>query len=182
MQQVKFLMLIFMPLLVSCENENQQKEYFPVDAWLSSELIQIDSLPVAITKYRTEGSKTDTTLSNKKEFRELANGLLNIHLNESHVKKQYEEMVLDEGNNTNISIIYTTADGYDLPLKKIQVNVKPGQSAPKSIYAERIDQVNDIKIIRKIIWTSGKSMLVNSVYYQGNKINNTISEKFEWGI
>ena len=179
---MKFLIFITALQLVSCKNENQQKEYYPVDAWIGSELIEIDSLPVAITRYRTEEGLTDTTVYDKKEFRGLANGLLNIKLNESHVKERYEEMVLDEGDNTNISIIYTAAEGSALPLKKIQVNIKPGKTSPKSIYAERVDQLNDTRIIRKIIWTSGKSLLVNSIYYQDNKPNKTISEKFEWGF
>lgn len=182
MQYVKFLMLVIVVFLVSCTNGNQTKEYYPIDAWIDSELIEIDSLPVAITRYRTEDGHTDTTIYNKKDFRELANGLLKISLNEEHAKEQYEEMVLDEGDNTNISIIYTAADRSDLPLKKIQVNIKPGKTAPKSIYAERVDQLNDTRILRKIIWTSGKSLSVNSVYYQENKLTKTIREKFEWGL
>lgn len=182
MQPIKYLLFIFLITGISCNSENESKEYYPVDAWILAQLTEIDSLPVVITRYKTENSRTDTSLFAKDEFRKLALGLLNIRMNDSRVKKQYEEMVLDEGDNANISIIYNVTNESDLPLRSIQINIKPGQTAPKSIYAERVDLLNDIRIIRKIIWISRKSLLVNSVHYQNNAVKRQITEKFEWGL
>lgn len=176
--------LIFFSLLylISCKSNYPDKEYYPVDAWIQSQLAQIDSLPVAVIRYRTNENGTDTSIVDKKEFRKMAIGLLSITLNHEKIKKNFEEIVIDEGENTNISLVYTARDGSETALRKIQVNIKPGNSHPKSIYAERVDTLNKIRIIRKIIWTAGKSMTVNSSYYSEGVAVNTISESFEWGI
>jgi len=178
---IKFSILILSILLFSCRSENETKEYYPVDAWIQSELAQIDSLPVAVFKYRTEKYQTDTVIIDKKDFRELAMGLLYINLNKEDIKEEFEEMVLDEGDNSNISITYTAIEASGTPLRKIQVNIKPGKSNPKSIYAERIDMMDEVRIVRKIIWTGGKSLTVHSTYYKEGSVIKMISEKFEYG-
>ncbi|MEY3541501.1 MAG: hypothetical protein RLZZ204_313, partial [Bacteroidota bacterium] len=145
------------------------------------ELNQIDSLPVAVFKYSKRNDKTDTVIIEKKQFREITSALLNIDLLNKDNLDAYTELVLEDTDIDNINISYTT-DNKKLPIKQLQLNIKPGTSLVKNFYVERMDQINDLKILRKILWTSQKGVTITSLYYQDNKLKEQLTEKYSWSI
>ena len=177
--KVNFLLLL-LTLLAACETE-KQKEYFPFQTFLQQELNQIDSLPVAIFKYSKRNDKTDTIIIEKKQFREITSALLNIDLLNKDNLDAYTELVLEDTDIDNINISYTT-DNKKLPIKQLQLNIKPGTSLVKNFYVERMDQINDLNILRKILWTSQKGVTITSLYYQDNKLKEQLTEKYSWSI
>jgi len=177
--KVNFLLLL-LTLLAACETE-KEKEYFPFQTFLQQELNQIDSLPVAIFKYSKRNDKTDTVIIEKKQFREITSALLNIDLLNKDNLDAYTELVLEDTDIDNINISYTT-DNKKLPIKQLQLNIKPGTSLVKNFYVERMDQINDLNILRKILWTSQKGVTITSLYYQDNKLKEQLTEKYSWSI
>lgn len=177
--KVNFLLLL-LTLLAACETE-KEKEYFPFQTFLQQELNQIDSLPVAVFKYSKRNDKTDTVIIEKKQFREITSALLNIDLLNKDNLDAYTELVLEDTDIDNINISYTT-DNKKLPIKQLQLNIKPGTSLVKNFYVERMDQINDLKILRKILWTSQKGVTITSLYYQDNKLKEQLTEKYSWSI
>jgi hypothetical protein len=177
--KVNFLLLL-LTLLAACETE-KEKEYFPFQTFLQQELNQIDSLPVAIFKYSKRNDKTDTLIIEKKQFREITSALLNIDLLNKDNLDAYTELVLEDTDIDNINISYTT-DNKKLPIKQLQLNIKPGTSLVKNFYVERMDQINDLNILRKILWTSQKGVTITSLYYQDNKLKEQLTEKYSWSI
>jgi hypothetical protein len=177
--KVNFLLLL-LTLLAACETE-KEKEYFPFQTFLQQELNQIDSLPVAIFKYSKRNDKTDTVIIEKKQFREITSTLLNIDLLNKDNLDAYTELVLEDTDIDNINISYST-DNKKLPIKQLQLNIKPGTSVVKNFYVERMDQINDLNILRKILWTSQKGVTITSLYYQDNKLKEQLTEKYSWSI
>jgi hypothetical protein len=177
--KVNFLLLL-LTLLAACETE-KEKEYFPFQTFLQQELNQIDSLPVAIFKYSKRNDKTDTVIIEKKQFREITSTLLNIDLLNKDNLDAYTELVLEDTDIDNINISYST-DNKKLPIKQLQLNIKPGTSVVKNFYVERMDQINDLNILRKILWTSQKGVTITSLYYQDNKLKEHLTEKYSWSI
>ena len=177
--KVNFLLLL-LTLLAACETE-KEKEYFPFQTFLQQELNQIDSLPVAIFKYSKRNVKTDTVIIEKKQFREITSALLNIDLLNKDNLDAYTELVLEDTDIDNINISYTT-DNKKLPIKQLQLNIKPGTSLVKNFYVERMDQINNLNILRKILWTSQKGVTITSLYYQDNKLKEQLTEKYSWSI
>jgi hypothetical protein len=177
--KVNFLLLL-LTLLAACETA-KEKEYFPFQTFLQQELNQIDSLPVAIFKYSKRNDKTDTVIIEKKQFREITSTLLNIDLLNKDNLDAYTELVLEDTDIDNINISYTT-DDKKLPIKQLQLNIKPGTSLVKNFYVERMDQINDLNILRKILWTSQKGVTITSLYYQDNKLKEQLTEKYSWSI
>jgi hypothetical protein len=172
-----FLLFVF---FASCNNQ-EEKEYFPFKLFLENELNQIDSLPIAIFKYTNRNNEIDTNIVEKKQFRDLAVSLLNIDLLETKTANAYKELVLEDTDIDNISISYSTEiDQY--PIKKLQLNVKPGTSMVKNVYVERIDQVNEIMILRKILWSTKKGVTVTSIYYKDKIAKEQLTEKYSWSI
>jgi hypothetical protein len=83
--------------------------------------------------------------------------LLNIDLLEEKTANDYKELVLEDTDIDNIAITYTT-DKKQYPIKQIQINIKTGTSLVKNIYVERIDELNEVTILRKILWNIKGSM------------------------
>ncbi|MEN9371713.1 MAG: hypothetical protein RL152_996 [Bacteroidota bacterium] len=171
--------LLFL-LFASCNNQ-EEKEYFPFKSFLENELNQIDSLPIAIFKYTNRNNQTDTSIIEKKQFRDLAVSLLNIDLLESNTANAYKELVLEDTDIDNIAISYTT-DEDQYPIKQLQLNIRPGTSLVKNVYVERIDQANEITILRKILWSTKKGVTVTSIYYKDKIAQEQLTEKYSWSI
>jgi hypothetical protein len=178
MNRITFSWLIFVAAIVSCNEEKETKDYYPIQAWVAAELNNIDSLNLVIT--RISGDQKDSSTISGTAFKQIALGLFSVEFTDEHTRDQFVEEVLDEGNNTNISIIYVATEKSKEPLKKIQVNIKPGESSPKSMYAERTDISNKTFISRKMIWERGHSLTVASAYYQDQQLISEAKEKFEW--
>src|SRR5690606_31268800 len=73
------------------DSVNGTGEYFPVLDFLKSEIAFVDSLPVGIMKYKTEGSRTDSAYMKSAEFRELASEFLPPQLQPGQFKKNFKE-------------------------------------------------------------------------------------------
>jgi hypothetical protein len=52
----------------------------------------------------------------------------------------------------------------------------------KNVYVERVDQLNEVTIIRKILWNSEKGVTITSIYYKDKIAREQITEKFSWSI
>ena len=107
--------------------------------------------------------------------------MLFIDLQNENINKHYKELVLEDTDIKNISINYTTQNEV-FPIKTIQINTTTGTTEVRSIYVERTETIDETLIIRKILWKSGKGVLINSDYYKNKQLLNNITEKFSWSI
>lgn len=175
-----FLFIAFSIFYSSCQHE-APKTYFPFKQYLENELNQIDSLPIAIFKFSTTKNKVDTVIIDKKAFRAIATALLVVDLQNVEISKDYKELVLEDTDIDNIAINYTT-EKKEKPIKQLQLNIRPGTTTVKNFYIERIDNVNDITIIRKILWSTKQNLSITSVYYKDNNMQEQLTEKYSWSI
>lgn len=174
-------LLTILPLVYGSCRQEEYKSYFPFKQYLENELNQIDSLPIAIFKFSSSKEKKDTSIIDKKEFRKIATGLLMIDLQNEDVSNTYQELVLADTDIDNIAISYTT-EKKENPIQQLQLNIKPGTTTVKNFYVERKDKINDVTIIRKILWSSKQSVTITSIYYKENKIQEQLTEKYSWSI
>jgi len=173
----RFIYVLLSLFFIACNQSSEEKNHFPIHAFLDEELAQIDSLPIAIILTRETIGKTDTVVVDKKEFRPLAMELIGIDLQE----KKYQELVLEDLQLGNISISYTTEEP-NLPIRKIELNINASTNKIKSIFAERQDKEGEQLLIRKILWTTATELMVNtSVYNEGQLLNN-LTERYNWAI
>jgi hypothetical protein len=104
-----------------------------------------------------------------------------LDLQEKKTIQAYKELVLEDTDIENIAIHYTT-ENQSYPIKQLQLNIRTGTSMVKNFYAERLDISDDIKIVRKILWSTKKGVTITSIYYKNNKIQDTLTEKYSWSI
>jgi hypothetical protein len=180
MKAYLLILTFFTTVFSSCQQE-EPKSYFPFKEYLENELKQIDSLPVAIFKYSLSKEKTDTSIIEKQAFRKIATAVLDIDLQHEDVNKIYKELVLEDTDIDNIAISYTTEEK-QTPIKQLQLNIRTGTTTLKNFYVERIDTINDITIIRKILWNTQKSVTITSLYYKDSKMQEQLTEKYSWSI
>jgi S-adenosylmethionine/arginine decarboxylase-like enzyme len=166
--------------LTSC-NREEPKEYFPFKSFLTNELNEIDSLPIAIFKFKVRNGKADTSIIEKNQFREIAISLLDLDLQEKKTIEAYKELVLEDTDIQNITIRYSTENQY-YPIKQLQLNISTGTTIIKNFYAERLDKLDNIRIVRKILWSSRKDVSITSIYYKNNKIQDRFTEKYSLSI
>jgi hypothetical protein len=177
----KFILPLLLLFFLGCSNSTEEKNHFPITAFLEEELAQIDSLPVAIFHTRETNGIADTTVMDKKEFRALSMQLIGIDFKEKKYKNSYKELVLEDVQLGNISIGYTTEDP-DLPVRKIELNIDPSSNKIKSIFAERQEKEGEKLLIKKILWTAAAELMVNTSFYQEGQLLNNITERYNWAI
>ena len=179
-----FILILFSLAISACKGKKQEqekKQYYPIYAFLEQELSVIDSLPVAILKYHQENQKFDTSITEKKEFRKITKGLLLNDLQDSESLNDYEETVIEDVQLDDIIISYST-EKKNKAINKIELHILPGSTKIKSLYAERRDEVGNTQIIRKILWTSGKQLLVSSSFYNKSGQETNMTDRFNWSL
>jgi len=68
----RFVVPLLLLFFFACSDSTEEKNHFPITAFLEDELAQIDSLPVAIIHTKETNGLSDTSVMDKKEFRALA--------------------------------------------------------------------------------------------------------------
>jgi len=173
--------LLILASISACSDSSEEKNHFPITAFLKEEIERIDSLPVAIILTRDNKGHMDTTIVDKKDFRSFAMKLIGIDLQEKKYQKNYQELVLEDVELGNISISYTT-ENVDLPIRKIELNIDASSNNIKSIFAERQDKEREQLMIRKILWTAATELMVNTSVYKEGQLLNNLTERYNWAI
>ena len=172
---------MFLLLFIACSHSTEDENHFPITAFLEEELAQIDSLPIAIILTSETNGLSDTTVMDKKKFRDLAMQLIGIDFQEKKYKDNYQELVLEDAQLGNISIGYTTEDT-DLPVRKIELNIDANSNKIKSVFAERQEREGEKLLIRKILWTAATELMVNTSVYKDSQLLNNLTERYNWAI
>ncbi len=177
----RFVFPLLLLFFIACSQSTEDKNHFPITAFLEEELAQIDSLPIAIILTRETNGLADTTVMEKKKFRVLVMELMGIDFQEKKHKDNYQELVLEDAQLGNISIGYTTEDP-DLPIRKIELNIDANSNKIKSIFAERQERQGEKLLIRKILWTAATELMVNTSVYKEGQLLNNLTERYNWAI
>ncbi len=177
----RFVFPLLLLCFIACSQSTEDKNHFPITAFLEEELAQIDSLPIAIILTRETNGLADTTVMEKKKFRVLVMELMGIDFQEKKHKDNYQELVLEDAQLGNISIGYTTEDP-DLPIRKIELNIDANSNKIKSIFAERQERQGEKLLIRKILWTAATELMVNTSVYKEGQLLNNLTERYNWAI
>jgi hypothetical protein len=178
---------LFLLLIVSCAPKQEEKafeqadkNFYPIKSFVKTELAELDSLPVAVFKFTTVNSKTDTTIVEKPAFRKIAEELTAPDITVPPLKENYKETVFMDETVNSVTLSYTATDE-NVEIQKIDVFVHPETEKVKHIYIEKNRNSGDSAILYKMMWTAGKNMQVTSIINVNNKPVVTLQEKYVWG-
>ncbi len=163
------------------KNEDLDKVFFPIAGTILAELKQIDSLPIAVIKYTVVGDRRDTAVFKKEDLRVVADELIKPDISSPDYKKYFKETVFMDNTVNSITMSYTT-ESEKPEVRKIEVTVDPGNQRVRSIYVEKFEQHADSTLLKKMVWTTGKSLQVISLINRKNEPETVKTEKYNWGI
>jgi hypothetical protein len=170
------LSLILGLTIVSCKNPGQQtapsskdsippndtaNTFFPVAEYLETEILHVDSVPLALKKYTTIKDRTDSAFIQVPEFNTLAKQFLPQELHDGRFEKDFTESSFMDKSTQSVTFTYSTAVA-ELPLKRVDVLTiaHNGSQQVKSIYLEKNYSSGDSLITQKMYWRAGKSFQI----------------------
>ena len=145
------------------QSDTTQKTYFPIADVLESEILEIDSTPVAIKKIVITGKRRDSAFIKPAEFNLLARKFLAPELRNGDFQKNFTETSFIDNSTQAATFTYSTTNR-DLTLQRVDVIAMPQGSSHqiKSIYLETNRVSGDSSILEKMFWRTGKKFQIVS--------------------
>jgi len=135
--------------------------YLPVAEYLEAEILHVDSIPLALKRYRTFNGKTDSAFIQVPEFNQLALQFLPTELHDGGFEKNFTESSFADQSTQSIMFTYTTRFS-DQSLRRVDVQTVTGHGSQKvkSIYLEKRRVAGDSLILQKMYWRIGKNFQI----------------------
>lgn len=179
------LVLVFIFSCNSAEEEKpfvqQDQKFYPIEAFLKSELTTLDSSPVALFYIVNRDGRTDTSIIDKKLLHEQARELTEPDISKDPLKAKYKETVFMDETINSVTLSYVTEDPAE-SIRKVEVFVHPDTEKVKYVYVEKIKMSGDSSIEKKMIWTTGKYLQINSAITPKNGAAVNVFEKYVWDV
>ena len=172
-------MLILSSLFLSCNNKQESKQqFYPISYFIEQEIAVIDSFRLPIKRYYQDVNQSDSSIISTTELRSIVNELLLNSLSSDGALNNYEETTINDMNLDFITLSYTTTEKN---ISKIELHIDPINEKVKSLYAEKTDSQQDSVITKKILWTAGRQLLINTISNVNNRILTT-TERYSWSL
>jgi hypothetical protein len=147
----------------SIDSAKSTTRYFPVMAFLKSEIEYVDSLPVGIKKFTVIGNHQDSGYIQLKEFHKLAGEFLSAELNDSAFARDFTETSFFDQSSNTATFLYKARDENLLTRRIDVITMKTDvYDEVKSIYIEKDVRSGDSLINKKLMWRPKKNFQVIS--------------------
>jgi hypothetical protein len=142
-------------LSVANAKDSASGEYFPVLDFIKSEIRAVDSLPVGIKVYRTEGEIKDSGYLKPEEFHQLTDEFLAPELEMDQFKKTYTESSFYD-RSTKTSTFHYETKKEDATIRRIDVITSATDTYDKvtSMYFEKL--AGPDRFLKKLFWKPGQ--------------------------
>ncbi len=180
--------LLFLLCTLSCGQRGEpgkgaaeQQDFYPVLSFIRQELALLDSLPLAITRYRIQDGNADTTIVEKPEFRRIAESVADPDISRDPLRKAYTETVYMDATMNLLTMSYRPKDA-SATVQKTDVYIDPATEKVKSIYIEKKLTEANSTVLQKIIWSAGRQLQLTSVITVEGQPEKLIQERYHWGL
>ena len=174
-----FSILMLSSLFLSCNNKQESKQqFYPISYFIEQEIAVIDSFHLPIKRYYQVVNQSDSSIISITELRSIVNELLLNSLSSDGDLNNYQETTINDMNLDFITLSYTTTEKN---ISKIELHIDPINEKVKSLYAEKTDSQQDSVITKKILWTAGRQLLINTISNVNNRILTT-TERYNWSL
>ncbi len=144
--------------------DSTQKNFFPVADYLREEIRYVDSTPMALLKTTRWNDRTDSSFVRPDEFHRIAGEFLLPDLEKEPFEKKFSENSFMDRTTGYLNFTYSALNK-DLPLQRVDVVAIPATTATgatqvKSIFLQTSASSGDTLIIKKMLWTAKKNLLI----------------------
>jgi hypothetical protein len=146
------------------DKDSAKNSFFPVADYLETEIMRVDSFPIATMKYNIRNGRTDSGYIQLTEFNELALQFLLPEFKDGSFEKNYTENSFTDGATQSVTFTYSTTD-QTLPLQRVDVVTASGTQGNlvNSIYMEKTRVAGDSVILQKMFWQAGRNFQIISL-------------------
>jgi hypothetical protein len=185
----KHFIFLLIAAFCSCKNntqktgsQDQKKNFFPVNAFIQNEINEVDSLPIAITKYNIQDNKTDTTYIQSPEFNQMAKEFICEDLKPENFEKEFSETSFIDETTHAATFTYSTKNS-KLDVQRVDVLATSGDGMNKvsSIYLEKFMHKGDTAITKKLLWRAKTSFQIVTSMQVSDKPATVKQLKLVWG-
>lgn len=161
--------------------DTERKSLFlPATTFVESELAGIDSLPVAVLRYRTSPQVNDTGIVPKPVFRKLMEGWFGRAFAEAPLHADYHRKVFLDATLGRVTITCDTEDE-DAPIRRLDILMDPETEAIRSLYVEKVSDTPDGRIIQKLYWSAGRQCRISMSRAGGEPGGQSEDIIYAWG-
>jgi hypothetical protein len=149
--------------LADADSTTSKNRFFPVADFLETEILAVDSAPLALCKYVVHGKQkqTDSAFISVPAFNTLAREFLPAELRDSGLEKHFTESSFADRATRSINFTYSPVDK-DAALQRVDVMTMAGPRAQevRSIYLEKRRVAGDSVIMQKLLWQAKHSFQI----------------------
>lgn len=183
-EQKKFILKIIITamsslMLFSCNNNDTSKEnnfrandslvFYPIHEYFITQIIKTDSLSNIIYTYTDSDNKKDSAIIDSIKFRELAKPFIEDDINDTAIKKYYNESLFHDATTASNTFTYTSANSA-LPLQTLDILLDTATNNVKRVFITKRFSKGDSLITEKMSWKTGQSFSINRIIQlAGNK-------------
>lgn len=168
----------------SCESSRKRLKdspFYPALSVISSEMQALDSLPLAVIRYREKGAESDTSIVEKPDFKTIAEMTFSPDISSPPLKKRYREEVFLDRTLNRVVFRYGTEDT-DAEVRLLEITVDPESEKVRSMYIEKQVRRGDTLRTVKSVWTVGRQMQTSVIGRVGDNPLPALKERFVWGL
>ncbi len=147
--------------LADADSTTSKNNFFPVADFLETEILAVDSTPLALCKYVIRKNKKDSAFISVPAFNTLAMQFLPAELRDSSLEKNFTESSFADRTTRSISFTYSPLDK-NSALQRVDVMTMAGPRAQevRSIYLEISRVAGDSAILQKLLWRAKHSFQI----------------------
>ncbi len=185
-KQLFLLALLSTLALYNCRNntspgqkDNADREFYPIGSFIHSQLLYIDSMPLAVIKYTTLDNITDTAIMGKNDFKTIADTFMTPDIGSPELKPQYKETSFIDATLGTVTLTYTAMD-IDSGIKKADVLLDQESTSVKNIYIEKILPGTDSSVTKKMLWTANRNCQITTLIRKKGQPEKIVLERYVW--
>lgn len=156
-------------LATAMAQDSAAEKFFPVLDFMRAEIRAVDSLPIGIKVYRTEGAKKDSGYLKSAEFHQLTDQFLTPELERERFKKSYKESSFYDRTNKKSTFYYETKS-QDATIRRIDIITSATDTYDKvtNVYIEKVN--GNQQDLKKLIWKPGQEFSI----IEPNKVTRVV--------
>ena len=187
MKKSSLVLSALLALLVSCgssDKEEKKESFFPVDAFLKSQVAQVDTTLNTIRQYIIfDSTRTDTNFIRREQFRALAKDFLELpDISASKYSKRYTEVKQFDETLNRVLLTYMPVDPGKELIQRQEVLIKPDPGGDKitSIIINTVNNTKDSAVQKRMLWQVDKSFQVVTTRQLVGQPETTTTVKVVW--
>lgn len=161
------------------QKDNADGEFYPIGSFIRSQLMYIDSMPLAVIKYTTLDNVTDTAIMEKNDFKAIAATFMTPDIGSPKLKPQYNETSFIDATLGTITLTYI-AKHNDAGIKKADILLDRESTGVKTIYIEKNLPAADSSVTKKMLWTANRNCQITTLVRKKGQPEKIILERYVW--